>query len=253
VYIHLIVDTRWEDVTAYTEECVNPLEKEFAENLWAPEFAKYSCDTVPLDVEDENENTVWLLETILFFLKKGPNRKAFVDLTSAPREWLFSCFYVRNFFNDVQFYFVKSQRKKSPGDYKLEAKVDPGRIPPQYVLTGELTPPLSWWLTPLGRKRRKPEENIQYKIFKLMYEIAKEKEKKLSRDLSELDIDKKELAMRARARIPHYRDMDVDIILSTISRHLSDIGHFKLFKRVTKKTITLDRSAIVVMLGLFGG
>jgi len=249
LHIFLVIDSKWDD-PKYTEECVQPLKKEYSEDPWVSEFPKYKCETVTLDVENENDNTAWLLEKLLSFLKKGPKRKAFIDLTSAPREWLFSSFYVSNFFSNVEFYFVKSKRKKSPSEYSDEAKTDEG-LPPDYVLKGELKPPLSWWLEPRGRKRRrKPEENVQYKVFRLMCEIASEKKAKLS-ELPELTIDEEELAKRAKAQIPYYKKYDVEGVLRSISRHLTDVDRFELFRRVGKRGIAVNRRAIALMQVLF--
>jgi len=248
VYLFLVVDSKWaQGDPKYIEECVQPLQKEYGGDPWASEFPKYNCETVYLDPENKDENTLWLLDKLLSFFKKGPNRRAFVDLTSAPREWVYSAFHISNFFSDVDFYFVKSGRKKFPSEYSHEEKTDEGMFP-EYVLRGSLTPPLFRWLRPRDEEGK---ENIQHKLFKLIYQIASEKKAKIL-DLPELTISIKELAERAKDQISYYKTMPLEDAEKSISRYLTDIDRLDLFKRVSKTTIVANRKVIVIMQALFG-
>jgi len=248
VQICLVVDIEWSRTDRkYMAENVQPLQVEYAPDLWASVFASYTCETINLNLENQSEITCWLLKKLASFFRRGSNRRAFVDLTSAPREWDFSAFYVSNFFTDVEFYFVKAKREKTPSDYTIEERNDEGMLP-EFVITSELRPPLANWLRPHKMLSGNRLENVQYEIFKLMYEIASRK-KDLS-TLRKITIDETELAAIGREKLHSYKNMEESDVLKSISKFITDIDRFKLFKRVRRK-IEIYTTAIALMQALF--
>jgi len=245
VDLRLVVDSKWaKDDPRFVKECVEPLKNMFSADVWALEFPNYRLETVYLDLENEDENTLWLLNNLLSFFKKGPNRRAFVDLTSAPRDWLYSAFYVSNFFSDTVFYYVKPARSKSPAEYSLQEMTDEGTVS-KYPIRAQLTPPLSRWLRP--REENSKENNIQYEIFRLIYQIASE-----NLDISksqEIEISLEQLAQRAKT-LPYYRGKPLEDVWKGMSRYFTDIDRFGLFKRFGKMIVT-NRKGIVLMRSLF--
>jgi hypothetical protein len=244
VLLYLVVGNKWvKDDPKYLEECVQPLEADFAKDQWSSEFPNYRCEVVRLDPEDQDQDTLWLIGTLLSFLREGKNRAAFVDLTSAPREWVYSAFYVSSFFSDVYFYFVKSKRSKSPSQYSIEERTDEGTVI-EYPITALLVPPLSRWLRP--REEDAKEENIPYKIFRLIHDIAA---KESSLDSEEITIAEDLLVEQAK-RLDYYKGKSSEDVKKGVSRYLTDIERFGVFKR-TAGLIVLNRKGIALMRGLF--
>lgn len=247
VHVCLVVGKKWVDHDPkYVPKCVKPLEQAFAKETWESEFPNYDCQIEYLDPEDKEQNTLWLLERLLSFFKEGPNRRAFVDLTSAPREWVYSAFDVSSFFSNLKFYYVKSARTKLPSQYDVPEKMDQGTVL-DYPVSGSLEPPLSRWLRPYEEDAK--EESVQYQILKLMYEMALEQKKDLS-DLQELTIDGLRLAERARSDLPYYEGTPLEDVQKGMTRYMRDIDRFEIFKR--RKPIIVGRRGIVLMRGLFG-
>jgi hypothetical protein len=252
VQVCLVVGSNWAKTDPnYLEEIVKPLQQEFDSGLWATEFPTFACETLDVNPENQDEDTIWLLEKLLSFFKSHERGEAFVDLTSAPREWVYSAFYVSSFFSKLQFYFVKSGQTKSPSQYSSDEKKDEGKVT-EYVLSGALMPPLSCWLRPeepsQEGKRGKAKDNCQYKILKIIYEIASE-----GKDLSllqEVSVPIDDVIKRAKESIPRYKEKAPSDVEKAISRFLTDIDRFHIFRREVG-CIVASRKAIVVMLQLF--
>jgi len=128
------------------------------------------CDDMELPMENEEYLTGWLLaELSLFYKTSRGEAEAFIDLTSAPKEWLFAAINVLNFFPKLELYYVKPKFKKLPKQYRKSERMDEGSPRLETVRSGEARPPLPQWISP---QNEKGELNVHYFLFKTIFELA---------------------------------------------------------------------------------
>jgi len=144
------------------------LTEEFSSPELAAQFKQFKVECETIDIDDETSCTVWLVRTLGPFLRSGSDVAAFIDMTSAPKEWIFACHYVAEFFDRICFYYVKSSKPKMPKDFSKEEREDIGAFPETVILSGP-DPDLAKWIN---------ESTHNWKLFKCICdEIIKEYKK----------------------------------------------------------------------------
>jgi len=182
----LVVPETWMREEEYATQ-IERFKGDFSDNLQLREQCKgLTAALEKINMEDETSCTVLLLNTLFSFLHKRKDSAAYVDMTSAPKEWIFACHYVAEFFerDNLAFYHVKPSNRKMPKDFKdLKETQDPGLIPEKVILSGpDVT--LKDWVT---------EGTENWNFFKTICEKIKEATKP-GRSILKTSIALKELA-----------------------------------------------------------
>jgi len=196
--------------------------------------------------------------------KKTKNSLACIDLTSAPREWLFVAMDISPFFDNVEFYDVAPTRRSVPADFSLAERTDAGTLV-RIVQGGRLSPPLRYWLQP-NDEQGYPNEH--YILFQAIWELTEEK--KRSPQFGEIIerfrtrfvevCDKSLINSRIRkptgarhtgpslgTRIERFARMGTSDLMRKISRYLTDVQQYGLFEeaerfKLTDKGLTLAKA-----------
>lgn len=138
VEISFVVDRAWMADPQYND-VIQKLKGEFDDAQLKSQFKALKVGQWLIDMEDETSCTAWLLKNLAVFLQRSRDGHVFVDMTSAPKEWIFACHYVAEFFDkeSVTFYYVGSRRRLIPQDFKAAEEVnDPGTVPQSVILSG---------------------------------------------------------------------------------------------------------------------
>jgi hypothetical protein len=159
----LVVPETWMREEEYAK-AIEKLKGDFSDNPQLREQCKgLTAGLEKINMEHETSCTVLLLNTLISFLHNRKDSAAFVDMTSAPKEWIFACHYVAEFFekDNVAFYHVKPSNIKMPKDFKDPKEIqDPGLIPEKVILSGpDVT--LKEWIT---------EGTMNWKFFRTICE-----------------------------------------------------------------------------------
>ena len=198
------------------EKAVASFIQEFKRPELAAQFKKFTVDTQTLDIDDEIRCTVWLVRALGPFLGSAPEAAAFIDMTSAPKEWLFACHYVAELFGGLCFYFVKSQKTKMPGDFTQEERADEGLLPETVILSGP-DPTLSKWAT---------KDTDNWMFFNCLCNCVHESYKRKQGPVLEIAIGKDELASKWKSYSGIGDESDAQ---RSVSHHLTAVSKFGLF------------------------
>jgi len=224
------------------------------------------CDDVILPIDEEEYLTGWLLKELSAFFKASPGEaEAFIDLTSAPKEWQLATINVLNFFPRIELYYVKPKYERQPKDYDKTEIEDEGHPKLQTVRTGEARQPLPYWTEPTTDKR---ELNIQYllfeTIFRLAQSIAVEKGLDPLKELHKVwvpieerrGIDEyKHCLEKCKHRLPrefHGTLSDDSRLKKSVSKCLTAVDIFRLFE-VKGKSVRMTLRAAMLGQTLFAG
>ena len=260
VRVILVTDETWiQSYVSYKTEFVDKL-KDYILSIWKKELGSdIICDSVSLPMNDEEYLTGWLLNELSIFFKTGRG-EAFIDLTSAPKEWTFATINVLNFFPRVELYYVKPMHERGPKDYAKGEIEDEGHPKLETVRIGEVRQPLPRWVEP---KTDMGELNIQYILFKTIFRLAQSKARQRglnpSKDLNKVwvPIGEERSLREYRSSLPQKlrgsgRFSDYANLKKSISRHLTDVEPYNLFE-VKGKAVRMTLRATMLGQALFGG
>jgi len=235
VRVLLVSDERWMSDGSYKTEFVEKL-RDYVLATWKKTVGlDLVCDCEILPMTDVEYLTGWLLERLsAFFKSSGPEGTAFVDLTSAPKEWVFATTNVSNFFPRVRFYYVKSIREKKATEYSREEIEDAGLPKLEEIPAGYPVELLRRWIEP---ETDTEETNIPYLLFRTIFRSAQNiaAEKGLDslekawvpiRDDRWLNEYRLGLEETQRTRLPR---LDSDLMKS-VSKHLTAVKSYNLFE-----------------------
>jgi len=215
------------------------------------------CEDAVIPLNEEEYLTGWLLKNLCaFFQTSRGQAKAFIDLTSAPKEWLFAAINVSNVFSSVELYYVKPMSERTPSDYGEEDIKDEGYPRLQTVRTGGVRKPLLPWTKPTNEKG---EANPQYllfqTIFSLAQSIAHEKGLDPLEQLHEVwvPIEENSGLNEYKNRLPSKllkQFVDDAALKKSVSKHLTAVDMFKLFV-VKRKSVKMTLRAAMLGQALF--
>jgi hypothetical protein len=203
------------------------LRKNFDDSAYEEQFKEFAVKGEEIDIDDRDSCLTWLLRTLNDFLPNNENSGAYVDLTSAPKEWLFASYYVAEFFDRVNFYYVKSRQQKSFIDFVQES-IDEGAVPIPIILTAPDSR-LSSWI-------RRDSENWQ--LFKNISEQASKLAAEQQRPILKVEVPLKKLTS----------DSDV---LKGISKRLTEIERYRLFTIRKKKSVQFTALSYALAKSMF--
>jgi len=245
---------------SYKTEFVDKL-KDYVLSIWKQEAGlDVVCDVTVLPMDDEEYLTGWLLKELsLLFKTSGIEAGAFVDLTSAPREWLFAAINVLNFFPNVELYYVKPMYRKSPKDYTESEIHDEGHPKLEVVRTSYGRQALRQWTEP---KDHRGMPNLQYLLFRTIFRFAQKIAKEKALDPSRLD--EVWVPIKEQRGLEEYRSSiaksfrrnssfsDDSRLRKSISKHLTIVEAFGLFE-VKGKSVRITLRAVMLGQTLFAG
>jgi len=236
VRVILVENAAWAQLDpSYKEKFEGPL-KEHILSTWKEQEFNIECETVMLPLENEEYLDGWLLHTISNFFKDNPkDSRVFVDLTSGPKEWQFAAINVSDFFEDLTLYYVKPVINTKPSDFAQEEVDDPGHPKVEIVRTGRSI--LRRWTEPTDESGR---PNLQFLLFKTIFELAGEKVPHstgdLAGELSEIPVPIEDVTF-----LKHYREqLPVQLrskfrydphLKKSISKLLTSVDLFRLFEK----------------------
>jgi len=220
------------------------------------------CEDVALPISNEEHLTGWLLKELSAFFKTSRGEaEAFIDLTSASKEWLLAAMNVFNFFPKVELYYVKPMRERRPSDYYKSDRSeieDEGHPKLETVRIGYAREPLPHWTTP---KDEKGKMNIQYLLFQTIFRLAQSIAAKRGIDSLE-ELDKVWVPIEEDYGLTEYRRslpknlrgkfLDDSTLRKSISKHLTAVESFRLFE-VKGKSIRMTIRAMKLGQTLFLG
>jgi len=222
---------------SYKAEFIDYLKDKILETWKKGEGLDIACDCVALPMEDEEFLTGWLLKELYLYFKNFPNEaEAFIDLTSAPKEWQFAAINALNFFPKVELYYVKSAGRKQPRQYDEAERKDPGHPRLEVVRTGAVRQPLPRWIQP---RNEKGEPNVQYRLFETIFALAESIAADKGLDpSSELDkvwvpIEEEQGLVEYKRHLPEKlksKYLDNSALKKSISKCLTDVQFFGLFE-----------------------
>lgn len=233
----------------YVSKFVDEVERWIGKDWTQKNAQSIKIQRESLNVTDRNECTCWLIEQIgSFFKKYSRNSLALIDLTSAPREWLFVAIDLASMFDNVNFYNVPPGTRSLPSGFKDSEIEDTGaRL--EYVFKAKLSAPLKYWACCTDEEGYPTEHSV---LFRTMWELLQTRGDKYSFDdvgelfrsnclrvyddalekaekskaAKERDL-KKELARRRGA----IQSIQLEDVKKKISRFFTDIDSYKLFGR----------------------
>ncbi len=243
---------------SYKREFVDTL-KDYVLRTWRDEAqVDIVCDSVVLPWEDEEYLAGWLLKVLSdFFGSSRAQAEAFIDLTSAPKEWQLATIDVSNFFANMELYYVKPKMKKGPFQYAYEEVEDKGHPRLETVRTSVPRQPLPQWL---NVKDDNEEPNVQYILYKTIFELAKNQVTSEQQDSAD-ELAKVWVPLEQEAYLNEYRkrlretlgstDRDATHLKKSISKYLTSVEPFRLFE-VRGKSVRMTLRAAMVGQSLFG-
>lgn len=255
VRVILVANETWiQSDESYKTEFVDKL-KHYILSVWKKELGSdIICDSVSLPMTDEEYLTGWLLNELSIFFKTVRG-EAFIDLTSAPKEWTLATINVLNFFPRVELYYVKPMHERGPKDYAIIEIQDEGHPKLETVRTGEPRQPLPHWIEPMDRG----EPNLQYLLFKTIFRLAKSMaaEKKLDLDKVWVPIEEERGLEEYKSVLPEKlrkdrKFVDYSRLRKSISKYLTSVEPFRLFE-VKAKSVRMTLRATMLGQVLFGG
>jgi len=258
----LVVGQEWlQNERNYAMKFVDPL-KSHVEKTWGQELGlDIVCEQENLPMESEENLTGYLLKELFnFFTVSGTKKEgeqddaeAYIDLTSAPKEWQFAAISVSNFFPNLELYCVKPARPKTTDQYRHEEITDPGLPKLETVRAGEPRLPLPRWMQ---QKDAKENVNLHYTLFQTIFELARSKAvdsskvEALSNAL--VPIEEEDGLSEYRNRFPKDLDENTKSKLQNdealqrhITRLLTDVGPYRLFQRKGKSVRMTLRGAML--------
>jgi hypothetical protein len=259
VRVVLIVGQEWlRTEPGYAAKFVDPL-RDHIVKTWRDELGlDIICDQVDLPMEKEENLTGYLLKELFNFFevcrtKQEEEAEAYIDLTSAPKEWQFAAISVSNFFPNLELYYVKPEHGKSTVEYRPEEVSDQGLPKVETVRAGEPRPPLPRWMEP---RDARGSPNLHHALFQTIFELAREKAADPSKVQALSDVlvpIEQEPGLREyRKRFPADLDgetrskLQVDEALQRhISRLLTDVSPYRLFDRRAKSVKMTLRGAML--------
>lgn len=244
--IIFIVSSQWKSEESYNTESQD-LMRSFDNQELRDQFKQLIVRPEEIDIDDQESCVAWLLKTLGDFLRQGKDCVALVDLTSAPKEWLFACVYVAQFFDRIVFYYVKPKLGKAFGNFLPDVRRDEGLITEAVPISGVacLDEHLSRWTT-----EGTPHWKLFWRICENAAEIAQKEELPIpavSVPFSDLVGFAKEW-MPADPAVGAANMIQPEDALKSISKHLTQIKRAGLFKTtkssvfITPRGYTLARS-----------
>jgi len=256
----LVAGENWtERDPSYKAKFVDSL-KDYILKTWKQETGLNIICTEEVLPMNEEHATGWLLKELYDFFKtckETEEAEAFIDLTSAPKEWLFAAINILNFFPSVELYYVKPTGERQPKDYTDQREIeDEGHPKPETVRIGHARQPLPRWITP---KDEKGKPNVHYCLFETIFELARsiaaEKGLDPSKELDKVyvPIEEKKGLDELRKRFPkdiQKRFSDDSALRKSVSKHLTAVEPFKLFE-VKGRWVRMTLSATMLGQALF--
>lgn len=171
VRVVLVAGTSWvQSDRSYRKDFVDQLRNHVLETWGRQAGLDIVCNVSVLPMENEEHLTGWLLgELFHYFRTSRGEAEAFIDLTSAPKEWQFAAINASSFFPKVELYYIKPTYVKVPRLYDDREKDDPGHPKLEVVRTGAAAQPLQQWIHP---KNEKGEPSIHYRLFETIFRFA---------------------------------------------------------------------------------
>jgi len=257
VRVILVANQTWiQQDQSYKTEFVDKL-KDYILTIWEKELGSgIICDNVSLPMDNEEYLTGWLLKELSIFFKTDQG-EAFIDLTSATKEWNFATLNILGFFPRVELYYVKPRYERGPKDYDVNEIEDEGHPKLETVRIGEAQRPLSHWIRPKGDSG---EPNLPYLIFKTIFALAQSmaKERRLdpSRELDKVWVPIYEALDKYKSLTQklHQKSLSSDnaALMKSISKYLTSVEPYRLFE-VKGRGVRMTLRATMLGLALFGG
>lgn len=248
VKITLVVAASWMTEPEYAAK-VDELASNFLQKELMEQFRKLTVSTEAVDLEDETSCAAWLLTTLSAFLTSAPDNVAYVDMTSAPMEWILACQYVAEFFDRdrICFYYVKSRQVRGPQEFLRDlARVeDSGVIPEKVILSGP-DPILKEWMT---------EGTENWKLFRTIYDMIADAAKQAGKSMLITSVPLRALVDRAiewmeRGSARRKVQDSESRARKSVSKRLTSIRKFGLFIEELG-TIRLTHRGYALALSLF--
>jgi len=258
VRVILVAGENWiQSDESYKADFVDKV-KDYVLGTWKQDL-DIVCEAVVLPTSNEEHLTGWLLKELSVFFKTSRGEaEVFIDLTSAPKEWLFAAMNVLNFFPKIELYYVRPMHERLPKDYDERDVEDEGHPKLETIRMGYARQPLPQWMTPKGKKG---ETNIQYILFQTIFRLAQSiaTEKGLD-SLEELDkvwvpIEEDRGLIEYRRSLPQNlrkKFLDDSILRKSISKYLTGVDPFRLFE-VKAKSVRMTMRATKLGQTLFAG
>jgi hypothetical protein len=230
VKVVLVVSNAWlqDSNSAHSySAAIEELKVSFSSESYADLFPEYQRIENRISFDSVEECIIFLLKTLGEFFREGVgDRQAYVDLTSAPIEWIFACTYAAGFFESMTFYFVRPKLRRSFNDFSENERKDEGSAVEAIPFTGP-DPILRWW-TMSG--------DYHYELFRIICMAFSKKAKATGLAPDIVDVDIEQLA-RDWQESGQFRDVESlfkgDAVRS-IGKHLSQIERQKLFLRTQR-------------------
>ncbi|MGA2240308.1 MAG: hypothetical protein ABSG74_13970 [Candidatus Bathyarchaeia archaeon] len=293
VQVVLVIGQEWLQMDQkYREKFVQPV-KEHVLATWKETVGlDLVCEEIELPMENEEYLTGWLLARLYDFYESFQDQEkqqgqveegepeeeevedeeevevageaeAYIDLTSAPKEWQFAAINVSNFFPNLELYYIKRKNRPTPEEYVGQDK-DEGLPKLETVRAGVARPPLPRWIMP---KDLKGTPNLHYVLFQTIFEMAETIATQKKTDTGEqvaLDrisvpiLEIRKGLLEYRKRFPDDLDkktktkFESDSALQRhISRLLTDVAPYRLFERTGTRSIRMTSRAVMLGQALF--
>jgi len=241
VKIILVSSNSWLEQDQGYKDAIKSLRNSFDPESFKGVYPSFQCDEAQVAVDSLESSSVWLLKTLApFFDANGERGRAYVDLTSAPKEWLFACNYVRSFFADVHFYYVRGKRENFQ-DFTEQQRMDEGSAAEMVDLGGP-NEILRYWITP---------NDHRYELLKAICTLVSTKAKKSKKSPLEIWVDIAEVADEWKVKSDGTSPRPEDAIRS-LGKHFAQIDQWNLLAR-TPKTVRLTDRGLTLGLALFPG
>ena len=237
VRIVLVKSAGWSQEDHY-QQAAGTLKKHFDESDFRDVYPTFHCEEVQIDIESLESCKTWLLETLGAFYRTGVRGCSYIDLTSGPKEWMFACSYIRAFFDNIHFYYVRGRREKFT-DFTPDQINDEGTAAELVDIAGpdEI---LRWWVTP---------GDYRYELFEAMCTVISRYATELRKTPAEVLVPIRVVAdewdkMRGRSSTAR------DRLARSLGKHLAQIEQWNLFTR-TPKAIRLTAGGLALGRALF--
>lgn len=240
VHVVLVLGSRWAKDSTYLD-LTQPLITTFENKQYQDVYPRYSCKVETLDIEDEDSCTIFLVQRLAsLFSGRYGDSAAYVDLTSAPKEWVLACISVANFFDFLYLYYVKPKNPKVFSDYKNE--IDDEGLPFELVKQGFQARELSDWLT-RGTER--------WRLFHLLCQITVNTSAERKKPLNESVIEVSRVVAEAPRFIKRWAKKGEGGKRRGLGKYLNAIEKHRLFIRVGKNYIRMTDLGLALGRGLF--
>lgn len=238
VKVILVTSNSWRQEDHGYVDAIKGLMTDFDDKDYKDVYSTFHCDEARIDIDSSESCSVWLLKTLGAFFSAGAPGRVYVDLTSAPKEWLFACNYVRAFFDDVHFYYVRGKREAFQ-DFTLEQRTDEGSAAEPVNLTGP-NEILRWWVTP---------GDYRYELFKSICAVVSGEAKKLRKPPVEISVSIENVTNEWK-KTESWTSQHAGDTSRSLGKHLAQIDQWKLFTR-TPRTMRLTSGGLALGVALF--